>query len=255
MTGPRDPDEIEDEGPLQEGDDAGQVDDEGGDDAEAGQELEGSEAEERVVDRRSRRDDTLREELRAEREHRARVEAELNIIRQEREARSQPRQPQEESDEQFNQRVAMMDPEQRMDEKLNRATRRHNQQLALATFAAADRADKASFDSRAATDARRKRLAARVEEVLQTERRKGRDFDRETVYKFILGEEAEKSMSGRGPSPTRREAERRVASQQARTTGGRGDARRDERPQRRYRSDDNSPEAVRARLEAPDAFI
>ena len=253
MADPRDPDEIEDEGPLQEGDDAGQIDDEGGNDAETGQEFEGDQAEERV-DRPARRDNLYREELRAEREHRARVEAELNILRQEREARNQPRQPQEESDEQFNQRIAMLDPEQRMDAKLDRATRRHNQQLALATFAAADRADKTAFDSRAVTDTRRKRLAARVEEILQTERRKGRDFDRETVYKFILGEEAEKAMSGRGPSTGRREAERRVASQQARTTGGRGDARRDERP-RQYRRDDNSPEAVRARLEAPDAFI
>jgi hypothetical protein len=253
MAGPRDPDEIEDEGPLQEGDDAGQIDDEGGDESETGQELEGVEAEERV-DRRSRRDDTLREELRAEREHRARVEAELQIIRQEREARNQPRGPREETEEEFNQRIAMMDPEARFDAKLARHNRIQDQKLALATFAAADRADKGAFDSRAQTDPRRKRNAARVEQLLQEERRRGRDFDRETIYKFVLGEEADKAMSGRGPSPARREAERRVASQQARTTGGRGDARRDERP-RRYAANDMSPEAVRQRLNADDAYI
>ena len=101
-----------------------------------------------------------------------------------------------------------------MDAKLDRANRRHQQQLALATFAGADRADKTAFDARALSDPRRKRFAARVEEVLQIERRKGRDFDRETVYKFILGEEAEKSMSGRSPSQARQAGQQRIASQQ-----------------------------------------
>src|SRR5208282_3913625 len=126
MVDPRDPDEIEDDF-AQEGDegtDAGQIDDESGGEA-AGQADQVDQAEERV-DRRSRRDDTLREEIRAEREHRARVEAELNILRQEREARQRP-QPQEEPEEQFLARIALLDPETRIDAKVDRALRRSAQ--------------------------------------------------------------------------------------------------------------------------------
>src|SRR5208282_5295483 len=152
MVDPRDPDEIEDDF-AQEGDegtDAGQIDDESGGEA-AGQADQVDQAEERV-DRRSRRDDTLREEIRAEREHRARVEAELNILRQEREQRQQPQQPQGETEEQFQARIALLDPESRIDAKVDRALRRSAQQTALATFASADRADKAAFDSKAVSD-------------------------------------------------------------------------------------------------------
>ena len=139
--------------------------------------------------------------------------------------------------------------------ELDRSLKQNREQLALATFAGADRADKTALTPRALSDPRRKPPpAARVEEVLQIERRKGRDFDRETVYKFILGEEAEKSMSGRSSSQARQAGQQRIASQQARTTGGRGDTRRDDRP-RRYAANDMSPEAVRQRLEGPDAYI
>ena len=61
-------------------------------------------------------------------------------------------------------------------------------------------------------------------------------------------------MATKGTSPAAQQAQRRVQSQQARTTGGRGDEPREQR-QRRYSPNDNSPEAVRSRLEAPDAYI
>jgi len=253
MVGPRDLDEeVEDESLQEEGDDAGRVNDEGGDDSQTGQESQAFEAEERL-DRRGQRDDRIREELRAEREHRTRVEAELQALRQQAE---QARQPQfrEETDQEFLARVAVMEPEQRMEAKYERAMRFHNRQLALQTFAMADRADKVAFDSKAQSDPDRARLAKRVEEVLAIERRKGRDFDRETVYKYILGEEREVRKSRGSPAPAQRRGQDNIQRQQARTTGGRGDQGRDERP-RRYSANDMSPEAVRQRLEAPDAFI
>src|ERR1700757_4902294 len=94
MAGPRNPDETENPLPddfkqeADEGTDAGSIDDESGDDTQTGQELEADQAEARV-DRRSRRDDRLQEELRALREHNARVEAELQQIRQDRAQRQQ----------------------------------------------------------------------------------------------------------------------------------------------------------------------
>jgi hypothetical protein len=139
-----------------------------------------------------------------------------------------------------------------MDAKLERATRRHQQQLALATFAGADRADKAAYDSQAAVNPLYKKYSQRVEEILAIERRKGRDFDRATVLKFIVGEAA---MANQGKtSQARQQGQQRIQSQQARTTGGRGDQGREQRP-RRFAANDMSAEAVRQRLEAPDAFI
>ena len=120
-----------------------------------------------------------------------------------------------------------MDPEQRMDEKLRRSERRHAQQIALATFSAADRADQVAYESRSLSDATRKRLAPRVEELRRIELRNGRDFPRETLFLFALGEEQAKRMATKGTSPAAQQAQRRVQSQQARTTGGRGDERRE----------------------------
>jgi hypothetical protein len=65
---------------------------------------------------------------------------------------------------------------------------------------------------------------------------------------------AARANQGR-PSPARQQAERRVQGQQARTVTGRGDQTREQRPQRRYAANDMSPEAVRQRLESPDAYI
>lgn len=255
MAGPRDIDETDDEEVLDpnavEGDDAGSIDDEGGDDAQTGQELEADQAQERV-DRRSRRDDTLREELRAQREHNARVEAELRELRQIREASQQ--RPQEESEDQFLARIALLDPESRMDAKVDRALKRSERQSALQNFALIDRADKAAFDARAETSRDRKRLAAQVEQTVQNVRRGGGNVEREVAYKFLLGEERDKMAANPRSSPAREQGQRRVQSQQARTTGGRGDEPREQR-QRRYAANDMSADAVRSRLEAPDAYI
>ena len=254
MADPRDPDYEEEILPDEvgdEGSDAGSVDDESGDEAQAGQEPQEFETQERV----SRRDQRIREELRAEREHRARVEAELQLLRQEREQR-QPVQ-QGETEEQFQYRLSQMDPETRMEARLQRSEQRHNYQLALATFAAADRADKAAFDSRTATssDPLRKKLAGQVEQVLAIERRKGRDFDRETVFNYLVGATREERLRSGKPSPAQQRGRENIQRQSTRpSSGGRGDQSRQDRP-RRYAPGDMSPEAVRQRLEAPDAFI
>ncbi len=252
MAGPRDIDETDDEEVLDpnevEGDDAGSIDDESGDDAQTGQELETDQTQERV-DRRSRRDDQIREELRAAREHTARVEAELRQLQQ---AREQPRQPVEESEEAFQARLALLDPDTRQDVKLDRALKRQAQQLALQSFAMLDRADKAAYDAKAANDPIYRKYAQDVEATLAEARKRGWDINRESALYFVRGRAS--SMNQGKPSPAKQQAQRRVQSQQARTTGGRGDESREQR-QRRYAPNDNSPEAVRSRLEAPDAYI
>jgi hypothetical protein len=119
-------------------------------------------------------------------------------------------------------------------------------------FATADRADKAAFDAKAAVDPIYRKYAQDVEQVLAIERRKGRDFDRETILDFVRGRRARLNQGKK--TPVQAQAERRIQSQQARTAGGRGDQPAQQR-QRRFAAGDMSPDAVRARLESPDAFI
>jgi hypothetical protein len=235
MADPRNPDEIEDEDLVEtdEGSDAGQIDDDGGDEAQAGQEFEGAETEERVS-RGGRRDDTLRSELRAQREHNARVEAELAALRQEREQRQQQAQTREENDQEFMARISLLDPMDQMNARLDRAINRNNRQTALMAFASADRADKASYEAKAAVDAIYRKYQVQVEQTLATARRQGySDIDRETVLDLVRGRamRASKAKIGRGSDQGR------------------------EQRQRRYAPNDMSPEAVRQRLESPDAYI
>ena len=77
------------------------------------------------------------------------------------------------------------------------------------------------------------------------ERRQGRDFPRETVLKFVLGEAV---INSKGKSKQQQEAGERVRRQQARADSGRSDVAGAAR-KRTYRADDMSPEAVRSRLE------
>ena len=148
-----------------------------------------------------------------------------------------------------------MDPEQRIDAKLERAEKRHQKQLLLATFQARDQADKAAYEARAYSDPVRRKYAAEVEKALLGERQRGTPFggaDRETIFHYLRG----KAMDGKSkPELTRQQGQQNIRNQQARTTGGRSDVNSAPRGQRRFAANDMSPEAVRARLERDDAFI
>jgi len=249
MAGPNDIEEDEDRDPddLEEGADAGSIDDESGDALE-GQEEQASEAPQRV----SRRDDRLREELRAEREHRARVEAELQELRSN---RDRPQQPKEESDDEFLARISLMEPLAQVDEKIRRSEKKHERQLMIATFQARDQADKAAYVARATSDPIRRKYAEEVERTLADERRRGTPFagaDRETVFHYIRGKAMD---ANKGREQARQQGQQNIRNQQARTTGGRGDVASAPRGQKRFAVNDMSPEAVRARLERPDSYI
>ena len=177
-------------------------------------------------------------------------EQELQELRREREQRQQP---QEETEDQFQARIALLEPEDRWNAKFERSERRNARQVALATFAAADRADKAAFDARANTDPIRKKYASDVEQLLRIERGKGRDIDRESAFYYLRGRAAD--MNKGKVQGAREQGQRNIERQQARTGGGRGDAAPQQRQPKRYAPNDMSPEAVRQRLEQPDAYI
>lgn len=104
-----------------------------------------------------------------------------------------------------------------------------------------DQMDRASYEARSATDKARARLADRVEETIATLRGQGNyTINRETVFKYLLGEEVDRR---RGPETVRqrRDGQRRIASQTTRPGNARGDAVRSRRPA------DDSVEAARER--------
>lgn len=201
----------------QEGSDAGSLDDESGDESEAGQEPEDAQGSTRVAGRASTRIQALRREAQEARERTALLERELE---QERSRRQQPQQPQEESDEVFNARVAMLEPEARINARIERSEKRHQRELLITRMAAADAADRAAFQARAAYDPRYKKYGDQVERVLAEERRQGRDFPRDTVLKFVLGEAV---LNSKTKPRQQQDGQRRIAQQQARADSGRSD--------------------------------
>lgn len=210
-------DEVFDEELEGEREDARRLDDEGGDETEAGQEPEAAQAQE-GLGRASKRIQALRREAQEERERAALLQRELEA---ERARVRQPAQSTEESDDAFNARLALMDdPEKRLVARIERSEKRHQRELLITRMQAADAADKASFTSKAAYDPRYKKYADRVEQVLAEERRNGRDYPRETVLRFVLGEAV---INSKGKSTQRQDAAARVQRQQARADSGRSD--------------------------------
>jgi len=223
-----DPKDADDEKIILEDEieDAGLDDDESGDEAETGQKLEDAEAEEgQVEEPQSRGERRFQKLSTTARESAARAQAleiEVRQLRAEREQReAAARQPKEESPEEEAARLALMTVEERVDYRLEKAERRHQREIAMTRFQAADMADKAAFESKASSNPRYKRYAKEVEDLLASERRAGRDFTRETVLRFVLGG---KVLDG---GPTRDKAERagkeRIQRQQARADSGRSD--------------------------------
>lgn len=213
------PDEIEDE---IEGQDAGLNDDEGGNEAEAGQESPDAEGEEGQIDARpSRATRAVQEAKRAAQEAREEAAAfkrEVEALRAERAQRENT--PKGESPEDEAARLALMTVEERVDYRIRKADERHRFEMNVERFRNADFADKQTYVTKAASDPRYKKYEAEVENLLQQERRAGRDFPRETILKFVIGSRV---MSGVGGKKARDDAAARIRSQEARADSGRSD--------------------------------
>ena len=94
-----------------------------------------------------------------------------------------------------------------------------------------DRLDKQAYDAAARTSRVHRDYGAQVEKLYRDERAAGRYPDREVLLKYLVGNDVLERANRAAPAQ-RNGAARRVASQQARPTGGRGDvARQGRRPQ------------------------
>ena len=253
MAGRPNAEDEDDEGPpgsAEAGEDAfrfqpGDEDGAGEQEAYAPEDAEG---EPERVRERGRRD--YRDEARAAREQAARLEAELQQLRSQVNQNQNQNQPREPTDQEFEQQIAAYPQE----EQFRYRSWRQEQKLAKAlqqnTFQTRDFIDKSSYDSRAINDPDRRRLAPKVEQTLANWRAAGVwQANREDVYRWVKGDLSEQNR-GRA-ADARRQAEDRVARQQGRTQGGRSDQSPQPRA-RRYAPNDNSPEAVKARLLGPD---
>jgi len=89
-----------------------------------------------------------------------------------------------------------------------------------------DRQDRRDWEQSCRDNRTRARLAPQVEQMVADARRQGNfNLDRETAYKYALGDEIDRR--GRAEAPRQRAAaQRRVASQTTRPGNGRGDAPR-----------------------------
>jgi hypothetical protein len=178
----------------------------------------------------------LAREARAEADNNKRELAELRA-----EIQRQNQQRAQETPEQESARLALMEPEQRADYRLNKALDNQNRQMSIMQTRMADAADKSTFAALCTTNKFYAKVASRVETKLAEIRRLGQNVDREALAKYVIGE----MVLERGPkaaSEQRRAGERNVQRQTVRGGAGRGDAPSD-------RGDDRLVAARRRALE------
>jgi hypothetical protein len=140
-------------------------------------------------------------------------------------------QPQEETEEAFRARIALLPPDERMDARLERSERINNRRMHAMAMQSADATDRATYDAKAASDGRYKRYAADVEAKRQELIGQGQIVPREVLLKYLIGERV---LERQGSAEARRQqakGKERVARQTVRPSGGRSDVQGDRRAQ------------------------
>ena len=239
-----DNEEVEDR--LQDGNVEDEADDEGEqvgvaeDDEDQGNE----EAEDGLAARSPRRDTSQRETATARAQRLAReARAEADAARREaaeiRAEIQRLRQPQQETPEQEAARLSLMEPEQRVEYRFNKALENQNRQTARLQAQLADQSDKSAFQLAASADPLLKSVAADVEKELAKVRAMGQNVDREALANYLIGKRA-RERGGRAVVAQRNVGQRNIQRQTTRPAGGRSD---------RGPEDRRSNDARRARLE------
>lgn len=159
----------------------------------------------------------------------------------------EPQRPvqQEETQEQFEGRIAQLPPDERMEARLQRSDRMNNHRLQVMQIQMADQTDKASFDALARTDKRYAKYGQEVETRLADLRRQGQNVSREALLKFIIGEKVLGNPADKVRA-RRNEGQQRLNNQRVRPANTRGDQGGDNQ---RRQGGDSEREARRKRLE------
>ncbi len=209
--------------PDQDGDDQ-QVNDDAGDQQRTARQP--SRAERRVAEavRRAKEAETERDRLKAEAE----------ALRRQQQQPS----PQQIADYQRQraERLAFMDPDQRVEFLLGEQQQNFQHQLQQIRHETADGNDRAAFRSLCAAEPAYAKVADEVERVLREERAAGRGgASREVVAQWLIGKRAIDASKRAGPKQ-RRQGRERIAQQQGRPGSGGSDV---QAPSRRSGRDDD----------------
>lgn len=135
----------------------------------------------------------------------------------------QGNQQRQESPEDEATRLALMSPEERLDYKLDKATKGLERQAQRMQFEANDNADRAAFMAMASVDKLAARFAPEVERRLNELKAKGQYAGREVILNFLIGETARKAAKGRTAGKQRRNGRVAVERERISTGGARSD--------------------------------
>jgi predicted ATP-dependent protease len=167
-----------------------------------------------VRSRGDRQVGALREERRRLAEENARITRELN------ELRNAPRQPQQpiETAQQRADRLALLSPEERVQEMVTEALRVNEQKTQNLTNQLLEQSDAQAFQTLQVTNPLAKKLAGEVERRRQEYLRQGNMVPRSVILTYVVGERAMQQYGKGKPA-----AQRRRQAQEARPAAGRGD--------------------------------
>lgn len=125
-------------------------------------------------------------------------------------------------------RLAMMDPEERLRYELQETTGSLRNELASIRFEAQESADRTAFEAECARNPVAAKLKDQVEERLREMRASGTTAPRATILRYVLGDRM-LANAGRAKGKAQRTAEGNIARQTARPGSARGDAIADSR--------------------------
>lgn len=228
VLGPEDEAEVDGENPEAEGDEGG-GDAEG--DADVGEEGQGEEEDvlgEQPAPRRGGGSQTIREQRRRAQEAEARAAqlerelAEARGFQNGMQARQVDPQAAARAEQEFFQSLDLLPPAQAYQALMQRGEQRIGAVVQNLQFQTNDRIDKQTYDFAARTSKVHQQYRSQVETTLAAERAQGRNPDREVILKFLVGNDVLERANRVAPAQ-RNAAARRVAGQQTRPTGARGD--------------------------------
>jgi hypothetical protein len=165
-------------------------------------------------------------------------------------APAQPTQPQarthvppilQETDEQFNARMVLLPPDERMEQRSLRAEARQEMRLQLMQFQQQEQSDRTAFEAKCMTDPRWNRWKDRVETMHAELMRQGTPAPRQLVLEVLLGRHL---LSGAGAKEAKQataQRKQRVARQTVRPANAGSDVQVD----RRQRGDERTARARR----------
>jgi len=119
-------------------------------------------------------------------------------------------------------RIAAMSPDERAQHYISQERQRSEQLVNMLRFEMADTADRTRFDGMKASNPIAARLAPKVEEFLATERRAGRNYNREVIMTYLAGQEALAKV-GKAGDTQRKQGAQRIAQQRTRPGNGASD--------------------------------